>query len=1131
MCDASTTTSSSPPPPVPPILVADCGSSGTRIYQIGRDSITRQIFCRKIGSTIPKIVDAFQNLTDRQVFLQQLIHAAEQTHVDDVIIAATAGLRIAKANGTVTKQQEKSFLDALPDKYLLRELAGWREAELEFIVAMHLMNICCPPPPELIMSPNVGMISMGGRSMQFVTATTATNTTTNTTTTTKDDSSAAVQYYSIPFAAHSAQDHVRGAPFTAFSSLPPPVPRAQYLPKLDEVRNIVDEHCRNLSSSSNFHKMKGLIVGITGFATTSKGCGNAAGKVMRKSAFIQSLDKLIDTLSQLDQLSYDEEEAKQWNLQPESTFGALTKTVVCRQIVDNMVDDDAYLLCSEQWMLPGAIQPMGTEWTLGIFLERENARKPGGLRRTISGGYWEKQEEDCTDDGAREGGGSREGDTREDDTWNDTCIQALVDERVACRRSKNYERSDEIRVLLNKHNIVIKDIPWKSGGGSTWGKIEPPSQSTQRQGEGEGGGTTSSSSSENSSSKSSSSSSSDSTHEPTSILNAIAQRPFHNNNVVRLLHHDLLLPSKLRQIQGRTSADIAFRLALSGHGSTEIYNLLLQNATEEIQRCRQKLSFRPYDMIVMCEKFAVAGCCRRHHRLVVEGNGIDSCAAFYGAVVEIGREKLRKTVQQLAMSGSMALELALSDIEHPSYGLLSSRPLLSLWRYSARQRKYGKQVSKQKTSTMTTVVDTETEVEAEVEAEAEAEAGEAVVMTVEDIESMFEDPDLPMVVDLGCGWGTTLLGLSRQQQQEEEEEEEEEEQVKRIKDKRRKKRRNYLGVDMSDKCVGYGNNVARRWGVKGCCSFVVASVDDVLVLLEKSQRICVDLFLIQFPTPYRVSEFAKTMEGSSLAMEQEEMEGVAGSESRSGSSGSGSSGSGSSGSGSSGNGSSGSGSSGNGSSGNGSSGEERDRKRRKVVGGATAASKKGEKCCSGNQQLPFMEDFMITPAVLIQMERILLLSRSSTLLKDKEEEGNMKVMRGVYLQSNAEDVAVTMSCLLRKHCSRLIPVQQMEFAEAMETVETVETVEFADASVMKKKEEEEEGKTRQDRYLNMLSSSSILMSQKQTSSSEQEQSSFWLRAMGPEWWTSSPFSMYGRTETEAMCSAENKNVYRMWCEL
>ena len=81
---------------------------------------------------------------------------------------------------------------------------------------------------------------------------------------------------------------------------------------------------------------------------------------------------------------------------------------------------------------------------------------PPHVHPTISGGYWEEQEEYSTE-------GSREDGAREDDTWNDTFIQALVDERVACRRSKNYERSDEIKMLLSKHNIVIKDIPLKSG--------------------------------------------------------------------------------------------------------------------------------------------------------------------------------------------------------------------------------------------------------------------------------------------------------------------------------------------------------------------------------------------------------------------------------------------------------------------------------------------------------------------------------------------------------------------------------------------------------------------------------------------------------------------------------------------
>jgi hypothetical protein len=36
---------------------------------------------------------------------------------------------------------------------------------------------------------------------------------------------------------------------------------------------------------------------------------------------------------------------------------------------------------------------------------------------------------------------------------------------------------------------------------------------------------------------------------------------------------------------------------------------------------------------------------------------------------------------------------------------------------------------------------------------------DARALEVEDIESMFENPDLPLVVDLGCGWGTAVLGF------------------------------------------------------------------------------------------------------------------------------------------------------------------------------------------------------------------------------------------------------------------------------------------------------------------------------------------------------------------------------------
>ena len=406
--------------PVKPILVVDCGSSGTRIYHVGRLSSNNNLFCTKIGKTIPKIVDAILNTTNstgqraQQSFIQQVIQAAELTECEDVILAATAGLRLAKEKGTITDQAEKAFMNALPSSFILRELSGQREAELEYIVSTTLMNDCCPPPLHLT-SAGIGMISMGGHSMQFVFqpgqapkeededvqdvqdvrggissggTSSKSNTNNRNTATSKD-----IRFQSIPFAAHSAQDHVRGKPFS-FPPLPPPVPKAIYVKKLEECTTIIDNHCSSLLKS-NFGQMKGLVIGITGVATTIICCGFVSGDIITKQFFLTKCDQVIKTLSQLDEISYDPKQAALFpNVPPETTLGALTKTVVLRNVILNLLADDAHLLCGQAWMQKNASDSIQTEWVMGIFLERENGNKPGGLQRTISGGYWHENEND-----------------------------------------------------------------------------------------------------------------------------------------------------------------------------------------------------------------------------------------------------------------------------------------------------------------------------------------------------------------------------------------------------------------------------------------------------------------------------------------------------------------------------------------------------------------------------------------------------------------------------------------------------------------------------------------------------------------------------------------------------------------
>ena len=70
---------------------------------------------------------------------------------------------------------------------------------------------------------------------------------------------------------------------------------------------------------------------------------------------------------------------------------------------------------------------------------------------------------------------------------------------------------------------------------------------------------------------------------------------------------------------------------MTGYDQCDAFTLLLQGAMEEIERCRFKNSFRPYDIIVMCEKFAIAGV-RREDEFGAE---------FFDLAVEISREKLQ----------------------------------------------------------------------------------------------------------------------------------------------------------------------------------------------------------------------------------------------------------------------------------------------------------------------------------------------------------------------------------------------------------------------------------------------------------------------------------------------------------
>eukprot|EP00978_Attheya_sp_CCMP212_P044344 scaffold307327_cov39-Attheya_sp.AAC.1 len=105
----------------------------------------------------------------------------------------------------------------------------------------------------------------------------------------------------------------------------------------------------------------------------------------------------------------------------------------------------------------------------------------------------------------------------------------------------------------------------------------------------------------------------------------------------------------------------------------------------------------------------------------------------------------------------------LHELEELKFGLHSTRPLMTLWRFSTRQRKqraflqsaaqhWGKQQLSQDG-----IDDTKSSKQHDESATLTVEQE----LTVEyDWSNMFEDPTLPLVVDIGCGMGVSLLGLA-----------------------------------------------------------------------------------------------------------------------------------------------------------------------------------------------------------------------------------------------------------------------------------------------------------------------------------------------------------------------------------
>lgn len=222
---------------------------------------------------------------------------------------------------------------------------------------------------------------------------------------------------------------------------------------------------------------------------------------------------------------------------------------------------------------------------------------------------------------------------------------------------------------------------------------------------------------------------------------------------------------------GRSAGDAIFRFALAGHDDCALFESLAAQQAQEFARWRKP---QPLTTLQVCERAIVAGLAPSHPFF-------DAAAAALGDTV-VTRGSSGKALTGAAIVRSLA------------YG--HERPLRWLFRRAASMDK--------------------------VRPPSATESERALSGL------RFDAPLCPLIVDLGCGFGTSLLTvLSRTDSL------------------------NVLGCDASIQKAAYARGVAARWGRGGNAAFCVADALSVMRWVQ-SYRGPVAGVCIQFPTPFKV---------------------------------------------------------------------------------------------------------------------------------------------------------------------------------------------------------------------------------------------------------------------------------------
>jgi SAM-dependent methyltransferase len=248
---------------------------------------------------------------------------------------------------------------------------------------------------------------------------------------------------------------------------------------------------------------------------------------------------------------------------------------------------------------------------------------------------------------------------------------------------------------------------------------------------------------------------------------------------------------------------------------------------EEIKRFGMRSSCRITDIMHMVERIAASGVRSEMFSLLQQ---------------EAAKCLKSKGGNSTSSDIDLVQNGVLDALEQGDFELHSERPLLWIWRFSTRQRK--QQAFLRSASKHWEMSDDNNN------AERNKNVGTNVNTRgmISKWDSIFDDPTLPLVLDIGCGMGISVLGLASCTHSKDDNSPhfEYENSVLDLE----WSTCNFLGADLSQLAINYASSVSRRWDLKGRVQFEVVSAEEIIENIIATYPGPVKLAMIQFPTPF-----------------------------------------------------------------------------------------------------------------------------------------------------------------------------------------------------------------------------------------------------------------------------------------